>query len=264
MAIITTETPGVNNATTPITKAQATNWRVGTVTHIRSEAPSLRTFTFAFDTPVKHEAGQHYEIRLTAPDGYQAARLYSAAMPANGSGNHLQLTIALMPHGEVSPYLFNHVKPGSQLEIRGPLGRYFIWTETDTSAILLIGGGAGVVPLRAIRLAHQQCCSEAPIKLVYSVKTYYDMAYRYELFPPRGRPPDDVIVTFTAHAPDGWIGHTGRIDQYLLRQVLAGYAKPPVVYVCGPTPMVEATSNLLVGLGLDPATIKTERFGPTS
>lgn len=258
------ETPGVNSATTPTTKSQTTDWRVGTVTHIRSEAPGLRTFTFAFDESVQHAAGQHYELRLTAEDGYQAARLYSAAMPANGSGKILQLTAALMPYGEVSPYLFNYVKPGSQIEIRGPLGRYFMWDEHNKSPLLLIGGGTGIVPLRAIRLAHQQCCSEAPIKLLYSVKTYYDMAYRYELFPSPGHPPSDVIVSFTERAPEGWNGHTGRLDGYMLRQVLAEYDEPPEVYVCGPTPMVETASNLLVSLGIDPTTIKTERFGPTS
>jgi ferredoxin-NADP reductase len=260
------ETPGVNSVTTPTSKKRPlpTDWRVGTVTHIRNEAPGLRSYTFAFDTPVRHEPGQHYEIRLTAPDGYQAARLYSAAMPANGSGNHLQLTIALMPYGEISPYIFNHVHTGSQLEIRGPLGKYFTWPEDDRHPILLIGGGTGVVPLRAIRLAHQQCCSEAPIKLLYSVKAYHDMTYKYELFPTHGECPDDVIMTFTERAPEGWQGYARRIDAAMIRDILAGYTTAPHAYVCGPTPMVEAVADLLVAAGLDPATIKTERFGPTN
>ncbi len=256
----------MSNVTTPTTKKQPlpTDWRVGTVTHIRSEAPGLRSYSFAFDTPVEHEAGQHYEIRLTAEDGYQAARLYSAAMPANGSGNTLQLTIALMPYGEISPYLFNHVRSGSQLEIRGPLGKYFTWSETDPHPILLIGGGTGVVPLRAIRIAHQQCCSDAPIRLLYSVGTYQDMAYKYELFPEHGVPPADITMTFTSRAPAGWQGYTRRIDKRMIKDLLESYKTPPHAYVCGPTPMVEGVATMLVAAGLDFATIKTERFGPTN
>jgi ferredoxin-NADP reductase len=262
MAIIIMEIPGVNSVTTPITKA--TGWRVGTVTHIRSEAPGLRSYTFSFDGPVQHAAGQHYEIRLTAADGYQAARLYSAAMPANGSSNTLQLTIALMPNGEVSPYIFNHVRTGSQLEIRGPLGRYFMWTPEVTEPVLLVGGGSGVVPLRAMRIEHQHCCSDVPMRLLYSVKTYHDMAYKYELFPPHGDPPEDVIMTFTERAPKEWKGYARRIDTAMVHEALHSFPVTPCAYVCGPTPMVEAVTQLLVQAGLDPATIKAERFGSTA
>jgi ferredoxin-NADP reductase len=236
---------------------------VGTVTHIRMEAPGLRSYTFQFDTPVKHYAGQHYEIRLTSPDGYQAARLYSAAIPANGTGMVLQLTIANMPFGEVSPYIFNHVHSGSQLEIRGPLGGYFNWTMKENAPLLLVGGGTGVVPLRAIRMAHMQECAGVPLKLLYSVKNWYDMAYKYELCPAHAGCPDDVIMTFTEQAPDGWKGYSRRIDADMIKDVLARFNTAPHVYVCGPTPFVEAVSNLLVAAGLDPLTIKTERFGPT-
>lgn len=240
------------------------DWREATVTHIMEEAPGLRSYMFTFDEPVKHDAGQHYEIRLTAEDGYQAARLYSAATPANGTGNMLQLTIALMPHGEVSPYIFNHVKTGSKIEIRGPLGNYFTWTNQVEDPILLIGGGTGVVPLRAIRLAHQQCCMMSSIKLLYSVKTYADMAYKYEMFPRGGAPSSDVIMTFTEEAPADWKGYARRIDEGMIKEVLKAFDKPPLVYVCGPTPMVESAADKLVAAGIDPARIKTERFGPTS
>lgn len=255
-------TPGKNSVTTQTTSPG--DWRVGTVTQIRPEALGLRSYTFAFDTPVKHEAGQHYEIRLTAENGYQAARLYSAAMPANGTSNTLQLTIALMAHGEVSPYIFNYVKPGSKLEIRGPLGRYFVWTPNITKPILLIGGGSGIVPLRAIKLMHQYSCSEAPLKLIYSVKTYYDMAYRYELFPPNMLPPKNVIMTFTGSPPRGWDGYARRIDTQMLTEVLNGFSSNPLTYVCGPTPMVEAVAERLQDAGVSPDNIRTERFGPTS
>jgi ferredoxin-NADP reductase len=219
---------------------------------------------FTFEHPVRHDAGQHYEIRLTGEDGYQAARLYSAAMPANGTGNTLQLTIALMPGGEVSSYIFAQVKPGSLLEIRGPLGGYFRWDPTITKPVLLVGGGAGVIPLRAIRLAHQQACSKAQIKLLYSMRNYSDMAYKYELFPSLGKPPQDVVMTFTKEAPAHWSGYARRIDAGMIEDVLSTYRDAPLAYVCGSAPMVEAVADLLVATGLDPATIKTERFGSTA
>ena len=252
----------MSNVTTPTSKE--VSWMVGTVTQIRPEAPGLRSYCFEFEQPVSHDAGQHYEIRLTAEDGYQAARLYSAAMPANGSGRTLQLTIALMPYGEVSPYIFNHVKTGDRLEIRGPLGRYFVWTSEIDDPVLLVGGGTGVVPLRAIRTAHQQSGSKTSIRLVYSVKTYFDMAYKYELFPRQGQPSRDVIMTFTRQAPTDWAGFRGRIDRHMIWQILGMYKSQPATFVCGPTPMVESVSNLLVEAGVDPNKIKTERFGATS
>jgi ferredoxin-NADP reductase len=262
MVIITTETHGVKNVTT--LTSRPTDWRVGTVTQIRAEAPGVRTFCFTFDEPVKHDAGQHYEIRLTAEDGYQAARLYSASMPANGTANILELTIALMPRGEVSPFLFHSVKPGSQLEIRGPLGGYFVWKPDMTDPILLVGGGTGVVPLRAIRLQHQQACSKVPLKLLYSVKSHADMVYKYELFPHTGAPADDVVITFTEHAPEGWKGYARRIDGSMIQEILRSFSETPVAYVCGPTPMVESVTQKLVEAGLDPAKIRAERFGPTA
>ena len=247
----------------PQTEVNPSEWRVGTVTDIRHEAPGLRSYMFRFETPVRHDAGQHYEIRLTAPDGYQAARLYSAAIPANGTSNMLELTVALMPNGEVSSYLFQNVKPGSQLEIRGPLGRHFVWTPDITEPVLLLGGGSGVVPLRAMRLAHQQAASSAQMKLLYSVRTYWDMAYKYELFPREGGPSNDVTMTFTEQPPAGWEGYQRRVDAAMLDEVLAIYDRTPRAYVCGPTPFVEAVTGLLVQHGLDPATVCAERFGST-
>lgn len=252
----------MSNDTTQTSNPSA--WRVGTVTAVRPEAPGLRSFTFKFDTPVKHDAGQHYEIRLTAEDGYQAARLYSAAMPANGTSDTLQLTIALMPNGEVSPYLFNNVTVGSKIEVRGPLGRYFIWTPEQEDPVLLIGGGSGVVPLRAMRIAHQHAGSKAPMKLLYSVKNYLDMAYKYELFPEHAEPCKDVIMTFTDKSPTGWNGYERRIDTAMIDEILKSFEKRPRAYVCGPTPMVEAVTGLLVQVGLDPNTISAERFGSTA
>jgi ferredoxin-NADP reductase len=255
-------TPGVNNAMIPT--SSPSDWKVATVTEVLSEAPGLRSYTFAFDSIIKHDAGQHYEIRLTAEDGYQAARLYSAAMPANGTSNMLQLTIALMPYGEVSSYIYNHVKPGSQLELRGPFGRYFVWRPEQEDPVMLIGGGTGVVPLRAIRLAHQQTTAISPIKLLYSVRSYWDMAYKYELFPRNGKPSSDVVMTFTEQSPPGWRGYDRRIDAAMLEATLASFPARPRAYVCGPTPLVETVTRLLVQAGLDPDKISAERFGSTA
>lgn len=261
MATTTMATPGVSSDTT--LTSELTGWRVATVTGVLPEGLGLRSYSFTFDTPVQHDAGQHYEIRLTSEDGYQAARLYSAAMPANGTMNSLQLTIALMPYGEISPYIFNNVKVGSKLEIRGPLGRYFVWTHDITDPVLLVGGGTGVVPLRSIRMAHQHMCSEAPMKLLYSVKSYPDMPYKYELFPRNGKPPEDVDITFTEQAPKGWAGYNRRIDKSMLQEALAGLGNNPLAYICGPTPFVESVANQLVDIGIDPQRIMAERFGPT-
>ena len=241
-----------------------TDWRVGTVTQIVPEAPGIRSYCFSFDSQIAHYAGQHYEIRLTAEDGYQAARLYSAAMPANGTSNMLQLTIALMADGEVSSYIFSNVTIGSQLEIRGPLGGYFVWKPEGKSPILLVGGGTGIVPLRAIRLQHQQANASTKLTLLYSVKTYPYMPYKYELFPRIGQPASDVIVTFTEQAPQGWLGHEGRIDNAMIQSVLQAYKTTPQVYVCGSTPLVEVVTRQFVEAGVNPSKIKAERFGATS
>jgi ferredoxin-NADP reductase len=262
MVITIMAIPGVSKDTTQTTKPG--QWRAGTVTEIIPEAIGMRSYSFMFDNPVKHDAGQHYELRLTAEDGYQAARLYSAAMPANGTTNMLELTIARMDHGEISPYIFNNLKIGSQVEIRGPFGRHFVWTPEKTEPLLLIGGGTGIIPLRAIRLAHQYAAASSPIRLLYSVHTYYDMAYKYELFPRNGHPADDVTITFTDTAPYGWDGWTGRIDSEKIHEILDNFVSDPAVYICGPTPFVETAADLLVVAGIEPEMIKAERFGPTA
>lgn len=240
-----------------------TDWRVGTVRQIRVEASGVRTYTFAFDEPINHDSGQHYEIRLTAEDGYQAARLYSAATPASGQSNMLQLTIALMPYGEVSPYIFNHVGIGDQLEIRGPLGRYFVWTKDQTEPVLLIGGGTGVIPLRAILTEHMMAKMKSPMVLLYSARDYHDMLYKNELIPQRPERDPNIILTFTDRAPRDWPGYQRRIDAEMINEVLKRFGSQPTCYVCGPTPMVEAVTQLLVKAGIAPERIKAERFGPT-
>jgi ferredoxin-NADP reductase len=252
-----TETP---NTTVPT----STKWRVGTVRQIRSESPDTRTFTFALeDGPVKHASGQHYELRLTADDGYQAARLYSAASPASGRSNMLQLTIGLMPYGEVSPYLFRHATVDSQFEIRGPLGRYFVWSPAQTEPILLVGGGIGVVPLRSIWQEHMMSHAQSRIALLYSASSYTDVVYKYELMPDRSEMPRDVILTFTEQAPRDWTGYSHRLNSTIIADSLVRFDSQPTCYVCGPTPFVESAASLLIAAGVPASNIKAERFGPT-
>lgn len=239
-----------------MTATESVAWRVATVIGVHDEAREVRTFTFRFDDPVVHAPGQHYELRLTSEDGYQAARLYSAASIAVPGGHELELTIARLPHGEVSSYLFEYADAGTQVEIRGPLGKYFVWEPGDERPTLLIGGGTGVVPLRAMLLAHG--ASDSQMELLYSVRSLSDMAYQQELLDNPA-----VRVTLTDDAPGDWHGYARRIDGAILADMLEHFAELPRVYVCGPTPMVEAVADELVALGVPATQILTERFGAT-
>lgn len=239
-----------------MTATESVTWRTATVSAIRDEAQDVRTFTFRFDEPVVHLPGQHYEVRLTAEDGYQAARLYSAASVAAVGEHELELTIMRLEHGEVSPYLFDYADVGTQIELRGPLGKYFVWESEDARPVLLIGGGTGVVPLRAMLLAHAD--SDSQMELLYSARSPEHAIYKEELLDNPA-----VRVTLTDKAPDDWSGYRRRVDGAMLADMLEHFAELPRVYVCGPTPMVEAVSNELVALGVPAEQILTERFGAT-
>ncbi len=233
----------------------ASDWRIATVRAIRDESPTAKTFTFELPGEVVHLPGQHYEIRLTAEDGYQAARLYSAASIANES-RLLELTLVLVPDGELTPYMFEHVGVGDQVEIRGPLGKFFVWHATDSAPLLLIGGGSGVVPLRCILQAHAQADSAVPVRLLYSSRSYDDIIYKPELLHS-----NSVTITLTHQHSADWQGHVGLLDEAALREALANLLEVPMCYVCGRTPFVEAMSDTLVRIGVPPARIKAERFG---
>jgi ferredoxin-NADP reductase len=197
-----------------------------------------------------HLPGQHYDVRLTAPDGYQAERSYSIASSPLDEGE-IELTIDRLEDGEVSPYFHDVVEVGDQVELRGPFTSYFVWR--GESPLLLVGGGSGVVPLMAILRHRRRAMPEVPLRLVYSVRHADDVIYADELG-------DDALLTFTRDAPDGWTGHTGRIDAGLIEEAdhLGGTA-----FVCGSNPFVETATHLILGAGFDAGRIKTERFGPT-
>jgi ferredoxin-NADP reductase len=202
-----------------------------------------------------HLAGQHVDVRLTAEDGYQAQRSYSIASAPEDE--HLVLTVERLDDGEVSPYLTETLEPGDQLELRGPIGGYFVWDQSLGGPLLLVGGGSGVVPLRAMLRHHRAIASEIPARLLYSARTRGDIIYGTEL------EDYDTTTTLTREQPDGWKGRTGRIDRDLLAQAAWAPAEHPLVYICGPTGFVEAVADTLVTLGHPPDRIRTERFGPT-
>jgi ferredoxin-NADP reductase len=206
-----------------------------------------------------HLPGQHVDVRLTAEDGYQAQRSYSIA---SGPGaDALELTIERIDDGEVSPYLTEEARPGDRFELRGPIGGYFVWDGADERPLVLVGGGSGLVPLMAMLRHHHAIGSSVEARLLVSARTHDDVLYRSELEALRA--PIAVQVTLTREAPPGWAGFTGRIDRAMLAAVGPEPARRPAVFVCGPTPFVEAAARLLVELGHDPADVRTERFGPT-
>jgi ferredoxin-NADP reductase len=195
------------------------------------------------------------DVRLTADDGYRAMRSYSIASP--GADGRLELTVVRLDDGEVSPYLVDEMRPGDVMELRGPIGGWFAWDVADGGPLLLIGGGSGVVPLRAMLRHHRTVASEVPARLLYSARARGDLIYRAEL------EAYDTIITLTREQPEDWSGRTGHIDRDFLAEAAWPTAERPLVYVCGPTGFVEAVADALVALGHEQSRVRTERFGPT-
>ena len=235
-------------------------WLVAAVAETVPE--TIRTVTLRLDVPdwPSHRAGQHVDVRLTAEDGYSAQRSYSIASPPGSE--RLELTVERIDDGEVSPYLTTVADLGDQFELRGPIGGWFVWEGTDTAPVLLVGGGSGVVPLRAILRHHAASGSTAAMHLVYSARTLGDVIYRREL-EAQVDPRRALTVALTRESPPDWAGHRGRVDAGLLAEVGWPPSVQPHCYVCGPTAFVESVADALVGLGHQPGRIRTERFGPT-
>ena len=233
-------------------------WQVATVAGLTRETPSVCTIELEPPDWAGHRAGQHLDVRLTAEDGYRAERSYSIA---SAPGEQLAITVERLDDGEVSPYLTEELQVGDELELRGPIGGYFVWGPNDGSPLMLLAGGSGVVPLRCILRDRLRTGSDVPARLLYSARTLPDVIYRDEL----GQHHDGVEVsyTLTRSQPPGWTGHTGRINAGLLADAAWPAAAKPVAYVCGPTSFVETAAAALVGLGYPPERVKTERFGAT-
>ena len=238
-------------------------WQVATVAALTDETPRVKTLTLDVPGWVDHKPGQHVDIRLTAQDGYQAQRSYSIASAPTGDGR-LDLTVERVEGGEVSPFLHDEVIVGDRFEVRGPIGGYFVWDATSAGPLLLVAGGSGIVPLMAIVRHRARVGSSARCTLLYSSRAPADIIYGTELEALAAR--DDglrVVHTLTREQPPSWTGYSRRIDTAMLTDVLAGSDTSASVFVCGPTPLVEAAATGLVGLGLAPSQVRTERFGPS-
>jgi ferredoxin-NADP reductase len=235
-------------------------WQVAEVVDIVGETPRVKTIAFEVVDWPGHRAGQHVDIRLTAEDGYQAQRSYSIASAPDGT--RVELTVERLADGEVSPYLTDELRPGDRIELRGPVGGYFVWEPSDGGPLLLVAGASGIVPLMAMIRARAAAASDADTRLLFSSRTWDDVIYREELERLKG---DGLTVlhTLTRSQPSDWPGYARRVDAEMLAEVGPDPAERPRVYVCGSTPFVEVVASALVQLGHDPATVRTERFGPT-
>jgi len=235
-------------------------WQIAEVVDVVAETPRVKTI--AFDVPgwPGHRAGQHVDIRLTAEDGYQAERSYSIASAPDGE--RLELTVERLDDGEVSPYLTDELRAGDQIELRGPVGGYFVWEPSQGGPVLLAGGGSGVVPLMAMVRLRAAISGDVEMRLLLSSRGCDDVIYRDELERLNG---DSLTVVhaLTRSQPPGWTGFARRVDAEVLAEVGPSPAERPHVYVCGPTPFVEVVAEALVQLGHEPRQVKTERFGPT-
>jgi ferredoxin-NADP reductase len=227
-------------------------WREAQVAEFIDETPRTRTLVLDVDGWPGHRAGQHVDVRLTAEDGYQAERSYSIASGPNDG--KLELTVELIEDGEVSPYLVGEMQHGDTFELRGPIGGWFAWDAADGGPLLLVGGGSGVVPLRAMLRARP---ADIPARLIYSARTLEDVIYRDEL----ETLGDNVVLTLTREQRDGF--HSGRVDADLLRDAGFPPEREPRIFVCGPTPFVESVASAFVALGHPAERVRTERFGPT-
>jgi ferredoxin-NADP reductase len=233
-------------------------WQIADVVDVVDETARVRTLGLDVPDWPGHAAGQHLDVRLTAEDGYRAERSYSIA---SAPGEPVAITVERLDDGEVSPYLTEELRGGDELELRGPVGGYFVWDVADGGPLLLVAGGSGIVPLRAILRHRQRSGSDAPVRLLYSSRSLDDVIYRDELAEPADGV--EVVQTLTRKQPDGWTGYARRVDAALLGEVAWPAEAEPLAFVCGPTSFVETVASGLVALGYPPTRVKTERFGAT-
>jgi ferredoxin-NADP reductase len=238
------------------------SWRLADVAEVRRETGRVATLALEVPGWDGHLPGQHLDVRLTAEDGYTAERAYSIASAPDGE--RLELAVERLDGGEVSPYLTEELRAGDQLELRGPVGGYFVWEPGRGGPLLLVAGGSGVVPLMAMLRHRAATGSRVPARLLYSSRSLDDVIFREEL-ERLAAAGDGLAVThaLTRAQPPGWAGYARRIDAVMLEEVGWRPGERPLAYVCGPTRLVEAVAGQLVALGHDPARVRTERFGPT-
>jgi ferredoxin-NADP reductase len=236
-------------------------WQVATVIELVDETPRCRSIVLRPPSWPGHRSGQHVDVRLTADDGYQAQRSYSIASGPEDA--NLILTVERLDDGEVSPYLVDELRPGDELELRGPIGGYFVWEESSGGPLLLIAGGSGIVPFRAMLRHWVAVRSKTPVRILYSSRSLDEVIYRQELLSLATYEEVDVRIALTRSWPEHWEGHRGRITPAVLHDASWPAETRPLIYVCGPSGFVETIADGLVGAGQQPTRIRTERFGPT-
>lgn len=242
---------------------QTLDWQIASIKNIKPETATVKSFTLMLPNWMRHRAGQHYDIRLTAEDGYQTQRSYSIASEPERDGE-VDITVERIADGEVSTYLHDVLIPGDRIEARGPIGGYFVWEALMTEPLLLIAGGSGVVPLMSMIRHRAAAHGKNPTALLYSSRNLEDIIYYDEL--DKLQSTNDglhVFHTLTRSQPAGWKGYGRRIDQDMLKEVAKPLGRSVQVYICGPTLLVEAAANALVRIGINSNQIRTERFGPT-
>ena len=239
---------------------RTSGWLPATITAVVATTPHARVLTLDVPAWPGNAPGQHLDVRLTAEDGYQAERSYSIA--SWGPGTAVELAVDEVPDGEVSPYLVRDAQPGDMVEVKGPLGAYFVWDAADTAPVQLVAGGSGIVPLLAMARAHDVLGSVAPFRMLYSVRSPEDAMYRAEI-EALGRRSLELTWVYTRRAPDGWGGTVGRLTPARVAETTWPPERRPLTFVCGPTSFVEAVASALVAAGHDPARVRTERFGGT-
>jgi ferredoxin-NADP reductase len=241
----------------------AIDWQLATVTGVRDETATVRSFTLELPAWTRHRPGQHVDLRLTAEDGYSVERSYSIASEPERAGE-VDITVERIEGGEVSPFLHEVVVPGDRLEVRGPIGGYFVWEAPLGGPLLLVAGGSGVVPLMAMARHRARAGTGVPARMLFSSRGPDEVIYADELDRlTAARDGFDVVHTLTRRQPPGWTGYARRIDEAMLAEVLGPLGPGTRAYACGPTALVETVANGLVRLGLPPDRIRTERFGPT-
>lgn len=239
------------------------NWQIASITNIKPETANVKTFTLKLPSWMRHRAGQHYDIRLTAEDGYQTQRSYSIASEPEREGD-VDITVERIADGEVSSYLHDIVIVGDRVEVRGPIGGYFVWDASLSDPLLLIAGGSGVVPLMSMIRHRAAVRANNPTALLYSSRTVEDVIYYNELDSlSKSNGGLSVFHTLTRSQPADWKGYSRRIDETMLREVAGPLGRSAQVFICGPTLMVESAANALVKIGINSNQIRTERFGPT-
>jgi ferredoxin-NADP reductase len=234
------------------------SWQFANVDAVVEETARVRTIVLDVPDWPGHAAGQHLDVRLTAEDGYRAERSYSIA---SAPGEPVAITVERLDDGEVSPYLTDELRAGDALELRGPIGGYFVWAPQNGGPLLLVAGGSGIVPLRAMLRHRRRSGSDVPVRLLYSSRSLEDVIYRAELDEPADGV--EVVHTLTREQPPTWTGYARRVDEALLGEVAWPTGERPLAFVCGPTSFVETVADGLVELGYPPEQVKTERFGPT-